>query len=303
MTVPRLMMTGVGPDFSRIAFGFWRLLEWDLRGQDLLNLIEALLDRGITTLDHADLYGGYACEAVFGEALALNPGLRSRMEIVTKCGIKYPTPARPTYQQKAYDTSRDHILASVEQSLQNFRTDYLDLLLIHRPDPLMDADEVAAVFNSLYDAGKVRYFGVSNFTPSQFALLQSRLDVPLVTNQIEFSVLHPEPMFDGTLDQLQQRRVAPQAWSPYAGGRIFNGQDAQAQRVRDALAALSAKYNDAAPDHLALAWLLAHPTRVQPVLGTGKLARVDSALKALDITLERDDWFALLEASQGAPVP
>ena len=167
----------------------------------------------------------------------------------------------------------------------------------------VDADEIAATFNSLHDAGKVRYFGVSNFTPSQFALLQSRLDVPLVTNQIEFSVLHPEPLFDGTLDQLQQRRVAPQAWSPYAGGRIFNGEDAQAQRVRDTLAALSAKYNDAAPDHLALAWLLAHPTRVQPVLGTGKLARVDSALKALDITLERDDWFALLEASQGAPVP
>lgn len=301
MTLPRLPMKADDLEFSRLAFGFWRLMDWDHSPGAVLNLIHALLELGVTTFDHADIYGDYRCEAAFGEALALEPSLRDRMELVTKCGIKLPS--WPGNTLPHYDTTKAHILQSVENSLQRLHVDTIDVLLIHRPDPFMDADETAAAFEALHQAGKVRYFGVSNFTPSQFDLLQSRLDTPLVTNQVEFSALHLDPLYDGTFDQLQRLRVVPQAWSPLAGGRLFTGEDERAARVRTALVQVGTELGGYTPDQVALAWILAHPARVQPVIGTGKLDRVRSATVAASLTLSREQWFTILKASHGHDVP
>ncbi|WP_082693694.1 aldo/keto reductase [Aquitalea magnusonii] len=183
-----------GPVFSPVAAGLWRLHDWNFSPAELAAWVERAIHLGITTFDHADLYGGFRCEALFGQWLKANPGQRENIQLVSKCGIK-PLDASRGWQVKHYDSSHTHILASVEASLRNLGTDYLDLLLIHRPDPLMDPDEVAAAFASLKQSGKVRHFGVSNFSPSQFALLASR--TPLLTNQLEASLLHTAPLFDG----------------------------------------------------------------------------------------------------------
>lgn len=183
--VQRITLAPQGPEFSRFVMGYWRLMDWNMSPLQLASFIEEHLDLGITTVDHADIYGGYQCEAAFGEALKLVPALRDRMEIVTKCGIA--TTAKPEHALGHYITDSAHIIKSAEQSLVNLATDRIDLLLIHRPDPLMDADEVAEAFLNLHQSGKVRHFGVSNFTPAQFALLQSRLPFTLATNQVEIS--------------------------------------------------------------------------------------------------------------------
>jgi len=242
MTVSRIQLTDNGPEFSRLVAGVWRLGEWGMDTRGLLNFIHGCLDLGITTFDNADIYGGYTCEGLFGAALAAEPGLRDRLELVTKCGIQLVTPNRPGNRVHHYDTSRDHIVAAAENSLLELNTDRLDLLLIHRPDPLLDADEVAEAFGALWAAGKVRHFGVSNFLPWQFDLLQSRLDFPLVTNQIELSVLYLDPLHDGTLDQAQRLRRPPMAWSPLAGGRLFDDHDERAGRVRAAVGRASIRW-------------------------------------------------------------
>lgn len=211
MAVSQTNLAKGGPRCSRLVAGLWRLASWGLRDAELLDLIHACLDLGITTFDHADIYGGYTNEELFGRALALEPALRERMQLVTKCGIKLVSAHRPAHTFHCYDTSQAHIVASVENSLRLLGTDCLDLLLIHRPDPLLDADEMAEAFAALRQAGKVLHFGVSNFTPWQFDLLASRLDFPLVTNQVEVSVLHLETLHDGTLDQCQRLGIAPMA--------------------------------------------------------------------------------------------
>ncbi|MBN1422794.1 MAG: aldo/keto reductase [Planctomycetes bacterium] len=299
--MPRVALAEGGPEVSRIAAGLWRLAEWKLDAGEIRRLIEACLEIGITTFDHADIYGDYTCEARFGAALAEAPGLRDRMELVTKCGIVLISENRPPRSIKHYDTSRTHILESVDNSLRALRTDRIDTLLIHRPDPLMDPDDVAAAFTALRDAGKVRSFGVSNFTPSQLALLASRLPFPLVTNQVEFSVLHMDPLDDGTIDQCQERRMAPMAWSPLAGGRLFDGQSERAERVRRTLAAVAGTH-DASMDQIAIAWILRHPARIVPVLGTGKIERIRSAAGGAAIPLTREEWFAIRAASAGHDV-
>lgn len=303
MTVSRIQLTEGGPEFSRLVAGVWRLGEWGMDSRALLNFIHGCLDLGITTFDNADIYGGYTCEARFGEALAAEPGLRQRLELVTKCGIQLVSPQRPDNRVHHYDTGRAHILGAAENSLRLLNTDTLDLLLIHRPDPLMDADEVAEAFATLRATGKVRHFGVSNFMPWQFHLLQSRLDFPLVTNQIELSVLALDPLHDGTLDQAQRLRVPPMAWSPLAGGRLFELSDERAGRVRGVLESVGRELGGAAVDQVALAWLLRHPARVLPVLGSGKIERLHAAAMAEAMVLERQQWFAIWEASTGHEVP
>ena len=303
MTVSRIQLTEGGPEFSRIVAGLWRVGEWGMDTRGLLDFIHACLDLGITTIDNADIYGGYTQEGILGRALAAEPGLRSRLELVTKCGIQLTTPNRPGNRVHHYDTSRGHIIAAAENSLREMRTDTIDLLLIHRPDPLMDADEVAEAFGALRAAGKVRAFGVSNFMPWQFHLLQSRLDFPLVTNQIELSVLYLDPLHDGTLDQAQRLRVPPMAWSPLAGGRLFDPADERAARVRAVLERIGQELGGAAVDQVALAWLLRHPARVLPVLGTGKTERVRATAAAEGLSLDRQQWFAIWEASAGREVP
>lgn len=298
----RIQLTAGGPTFSRIVAGIMRLREWDMDTAALLNFIHSCLDLGITTFDHADIYGSYTCEEVFGKALAAEPSLRGRLELVTKCGIQLQSPNRPNNRVHHYDTSRDHIIGSAENSLRNLCTNTLDLLLIHRPDPLMDADAVAEALVALRSSGKVLHFGVSNFMPWQFDLLQSRLDFPLVTNQIELSVLHLDPLHDGTLDQLQRLRVPAMVWSPVAGGRLFDPQDERAARVRGALETVGRAVG-APVDQVALAWILRLPAGILPVLGTGKIERLRDAVAAENLALDRQQWFAVWEASSGHEVP
>ena len=303
MTVSQIDLAKNGPRFSRIALGFWRLGDWGFSDRELLDLIRAGLDLGITTFDHADIYGDHTCQELFGRALALEPALREKMQLVTKCGIMLASPNRPDHALKHYDTSRAHIMASVEESLQALGTDRVDVLLIHRPDLLMDPDEVAEAFTSLRQSGKVLHFGVSNFTPSQFDLLASRLDFALVTNQIEVSVLSLDLLHDGTVDQCLQNGIAPMVWSPLAGGRIFSEESERAARVRQALQAVGQELGGAPLDQVALSWVLTHPARFVPILGSGKIERIQSAVRAEALRLSREQWFAIWSASAGTPVP
>lgn len=288
-----------GAVFSRIAAGAWRMADWGLTPQQRLRWISACLELGVSTFDHADIYGGYSAEALFGEALALAPGLRSRMQLVGKCGIKLVHPERPSHAIKHYDSSPAHVRASVEASLRALGTDHLDVLLVHRPDALMDASALARCFEDLRAAGKVRHFGVSNFSPSQWALLNQHL--PLVTNQIEFSPLQLAPLGNGCLDQAQAEGFSPMVWSPLAGGRLFTGQDPAAQRVRALLQTL-AKEHQSSPEAVAIAWLLRHPARLVPVLGSQRPEAYAQAVAALDLALSASDWYRLLEAATGLPV-
>ena len=291
-----------GPEFSKIAAGLWRLDQWGHSPQDTLSWIKSALDVGITTFDHADIYGMYTNEALFGEAIAIDPSIREKMELVSKCDICLVCDERPEYHINHYNTSPEHIISSVEQSLKNLQTDFLDLVLLHRPDPLMNADATAEAFNKLISDGKVNHVGISNFTPFQVELLQSRLDVPLVTNQVECSLHHYKPLFDGTLDQAQKLHMAPMFWSPFSGGRLFNGDDEQSHRIHSTLAPLREKYS-ASTSQIALAWLMKLPCNGLPVMGTGKTERLKEAALAVEIELDRQDWFSLLVASQGHPVP
>ncbi len=277
------------------------MLVWELSNEALLSLIHATLDHGITTMDHADIYGVHACEERFGEALAIMPALRERMQIVTKCGIVLPE--RKDVTVKHYDTSRKHIIQSVEQSLRNLRTDRIDVLLIHRPDALMRAEETASAFHELRSSGKVRYFGVSNFLPSQVALLASRLEVPVVANQVEISVFQKSALHDGTLDHCRQHGITPMAWSPFAGGQLFTGTSSQAKRVRMELLAVGEEIGGAPVDQVALAWLLRHPAGIVPVVGTGKQERIESAAHSVEIELTREQWYRIWVASEGEDVP
>ncbi|PEI88505.1 oxidoreductase [Bacillus pseudomycoides] len=287
-------------EFSRIIQGFWRLAEWNMSKQELLSFIENCMEMGITTFDHADIYGGYTCESLFGEALQLQPSLRDNMQIVTKCGIAPPSPKRYVAH---YNTSTKHIVKSVEQSLQNLHTDYIDLLLIHRPDPFMDPSEAAEAFTRLKQEGKVRHFGVSNFLPSQFNMLSSYLDFPLITNQIEVSAMQLEHFEKGTIDLCQEKRISPMIWSPLAGGEIFTSQNERAVRLRETLQKIANELNVDGIDIVMYAWLLAHPAKMMPIVGSGKLDRVKSAIAATKLTLDRQQWFTIFESSNGHPVP
>ncbi|EMB4325407.1 aldo/keto reductase family oxidoreductase [Pluralibacter gergoviae] len=297
--VQRITLAPQGPQFSRFVMGYWRLMEWNMSARQLASFIEEHLDLGITTVDHADIYGGYQCEAAFGEALKLAPHLRQRMEIVSKCGIA--TTARAENAIGHYITDRSHIVSSAERSLKNLAIDALDLLLIHRPDPLMDADEVAEAFTALHQSGKVRHFGVSNFTPAQFSLLQSRLPFSLVTNQLEISPLHQPLLLDGTLDQLQQLRVRPMAWSCLGGGRLFS--DDECRPLRDELAQIAQELNTDNIEQVVYAWVLRLPSKPLPIIGSGKIERVRSAIAAEALEMSRQQWFRIRKAALGYDVP
>lgn len=285
---------------SPIVAGAWRMASWNWTAQERLRWIEQCVDLGVTSFDHADIYGAYTVEGLFGEALALSPGLRARLQLVTKCGIQLRVPARPHTRIKHYDTSARHIVRSVEQSLVALGTDVIDRLLIHRPDPLLDADEVAGAFEALADAGKVRQFGVSNFTPSQFDLLHARF--PLITNQIEWHPLRREPLFDGTLDQAQRLRAHPMIWSPLAGGALFTSDSEEAMRVRGTLTSIGAAHGVSAAT-VAYAWLLRHPSRPHPIAGSRRIAALQEAVAATTITLDAEEWTEILVAAAGREMP
>jgi predicted oxidoreductase len=284
---------------SPIVAGLWRLTRWNMDPQQRVRWIEQALELGVSSFDHADIYGDHRAEALFGEALQLAPGLRARMQLVTKCGIRLRSAERP-YRVNHYDTAAAYVRQQVEQSLANLHTDHLDLVLIHRPDYLMDAAELAAVFATLTREGKVAHWGVSNHTASQFALLQQYC--PLVTNQLELSPLVLDALDDGTLDQAQQLRLRPMIWSPLGGGRLFTANDPQSQRVRTAMQPIAAELGISLAT-LAYAWILRHPSRPHPITGSGRIDGLRDAVAALDIRLEPQDWYAIWCASKGHAVP
>lgn len=281
-----------GPTFSRIIAGAWRWHTVSPETVERLALVS--LEQGITGFDHADIYGDHSNEESFGRALAKNPSLRNKMELITKCGIKFPSKKRPATRIQHYDTSKEHILWSAENSLKMLHTDRIDLLLIHRPDPLLNPYEVAEAFDQLKQQGKVLHFGVSNFTPSQFTMLQKHLPFPLVTNQIEISLSRIDPLFNGDLDLMLELGVSPMAWSPLAGGKLMAGE----REVFN----VATKYN-ASYSQLALAWLLKHPATIFPIVGTTQPDRIIEAAKSIAVNLDRQDWFEMLKWVRGADVP
>lgn len=285
---------GNGVELSRLVYGMWRLGEdADTSAAHVRAKIAACLDQGITTIDHADIYGGYTVEGLFGAALA-GSGLRDRIEIVTKCGIIFPAGLHAGAKVKHYDTSARHITASAERSLRELGTDRIDLLLIHRPDPFMNYAETGRALDALVASGKVRAVGVSNFRPWDHAALQAEMEATLAVNQIELSLQATAAFTNGDLADMQMRGVAPMAWSPLGGGRLM-GDTGALGALMDRMAA------EAGVDRAAVAvgWLLAHPARILPVLGTNSLPRIAAISDALRALPDRQDWFALYQAAAG----
>jgi predicted oxidoreductase len=285
---------------SRLVYGMWRLGDdADTSAGHVQAKVEACLAQGITTMDQADIYGGYTSEAILGAALRAAPGLRDRIEIVTKCSIVAPVGRHSAARVKYYDTSQAHITASVETSLREMGTDRIDLLLIHRPDPLMDHNETGRALDALVASGKVRAVGVSNFRPWDFSLLQSAMLSRLVTNQIELSLNCRDPFTNGDLAFLQERNLPPMAWSPLAGGHLRAEADDGLSARLDAIGRAAGTDWTA----VAVAWLLHHPARVTPVLGTNTLSRIAAISDALRVPMDRQTWFELYTLAQGHEVP
>lgn len=288
---------------SPVVAGCMKWGEWGVKYStaEYLQLIEDCIASRITTFDHADIYGDYTVEEEFGNALKQKPHLREQMQLITKCGIRRFTTNRPEHKIHSYDTSKKHIIASAERSLKNLNTDFIDLLLIHRPDPLMDPHEIASAFDQLKQQGKVLHFGVSNFTPPQMDMMAKVWKVEF--NQMEISILHLDPFHDGTLDKCIELDIRPMSWGPLGSGR-FHG-DYTEERNKRILAVtnlLGEKYN-ATVDEILLAFVFKHPSKIIPVIGSTKIGRLKSAYDASQIDIEREEWFMLWRASKGHEVP
>lgn len=275
----------------------WGIWGRDLNSVQMSELIETYVQNGIAVFDHADIYGNHTTEAAFGEAFKQSGVDREKVRFISKCGIKYPSENR-NYSLKHYDYTEEHIRFSVENSLRNLQTDYLDVLLLHRPSPLMDPREIAYAVKILQNQGKIKAVGVSNFTVSQMELMESQLKVEY--NQIQFSLTHHQAMLDGTLDFMRLHRIQPMAWNPL--GSVFKEQTAQTDRIMRVLLGLTQKYNVEA-DVILLAWIRKHPAQIQPVLGTADIEKVKRITSHPIPDLEQEDWFALWEASLGHKVP
>ncbi|MGD1957694.1 MAG: aldo/keto reductase family oxidoreductase [Fulvivirga sp.] len=289
-------------DFSPLIIGAMRLGKWgvNFNTNEYESFINGCLDLGFDTFDHADIYGDYTTEAEFGAVLKKSPSLRKRIKLITKCGIKMVSPNRPEHKVKSYDLSADHIIKSVEHSLVELSTDHIDLLLLHRPDYLMNPEEIAGGFTKLKSEGKALGFGVSNFSTSQFDLLHKHY--PLTTNQIEVSLLQRNAFDDGTLDQCLGLGLKPMAWSPLGGGALFKtSEDEMINRIQKVGNELCDGYN-CGLDQLLYAWGLAHPAGIIPVLGTSNLERIGLAKAALEIKISREDWYRLWTAATGNEV-
>lgn len=285
--------------FSKIIAGTMTWGSWgkNFTPQEMMELLRYCVQEGITTFDHADIYGGYSTEATFGKAFAESEINRDEIQLITKCGIQMVDDSREN-GVKHYDYSKKYIAWSVEQSLKNLKTDYLDLFLLHRPSPLMQAEPIAAAISTLLEEGKIKSFGVSNFNPSQIAFLEAA--IPVAGNQVEFSLTANQVMYDGSLDDCLARKRMAMSWSPL--GSYFREDTVQTKRIKKAMEPMLAKYN-ATPDQLLLTWVLKHPANVYPVVGTTSKERLKASMKATHIEMELEDWFILLEASKGHEVP
>ena len=283
---------------SRIVYGMWRLGDDENTSPEHVRAkIDASLDQGITSFDQADIYGGYEAEEILGNALS-GSALRNKMEIVTKCDIIAPVGRYADARVKYYDTSRAHIMASVDHSLRLMGIDHIDLLLIHRPDPLMDHHETGAALDEVIASGKVRSVGVSNFRPYDWELLQSAMKNQLVTNQIELSVLAHDSFVNGDVAFHQRIGTPLMAWSPLAGGALFSGDHPDVMSVLSNVAS----QNNVDETAVAIAWLLAHPSRILPVLGTNSLERIKGMSAALDVKMDRQTWYEIYTAALGREV-
>lgn len=289
-----------GVEFSRVVYGMWRLGDDENTAPAHVQAkVEACLAQDITTMDQADIYGGYEAEELLGAAFKAAPALRDQVEIVTKCDIVAPMGRYADARIKHYDTSRAHIIASVEHSLRLMAIDAIDLLLIHRPDPMMDACETGAALDEVVKSGKVKSVGVSNFKPWDWTLLQASMETTLVTNQIEMSLLERSSFTNGDLAFLQERGIAPMAWSPLGGGGLFKSDN---KDLRVALQRIGEEngIDDAA---VAVSWLLAHPARIIPVMGTNRLDRIATVGDATKLKMDRQTWYELYTIAQGYEVP
>ena len=286
-------------NLSTLAAGTMNWGTWGKNhsAQQMAGLMQACVENGITTFDHADIYGGYTTESQFGEAFSGSGLIRESLQFVTKCGIQYPCDSR-NVPIKHYDYSESYIKWSVENSLKNLRTEYVDVLLLHRPSPLMQADEIAEAVTRLKSEGKIVDFGLSNFTPCQTDLIRKKIDVSF--NQIQFSLTHEEAMTNGALDHMQLHGIVPMAWNPL--GSVFRDETEQTTRLKELLVILEEKYN-ASADVILLAWILKHPSGIIPVFGTADAGRIRNIAKAAEITLEKEDWFSLWVESRGCKVP
>lgn len=287
---------------SRLIYGCMRIAELGQeRGKEA---IKAALKAGFTHFDHADIYANGVSESLFGEVLQENPGLREKLILTSKCGIRHEEPDKKL--PKRYDFTKAYIKKSVEGSLSRLQTDYLDVLLLHRPDFLMNPEEVAEAFDELHHEGKVKHFGVSNFKPHSLRMLQSFLHMPLIVNQVEINIHNIDCFDDGTLAQCQEMHISPQAWSPLGGGAYpakdstFTKEDEK--RIREELIYQSKKYQ-VTDWIIILAWLLKHPSNIFPIIGSTNPERIHQAKEALHLKYERSDWYRLLEARNGYKVP
>jgi predicted oxidoreductase len=288
--------------FSRLVYGAWRIADdTDTSIPHVRAKIDTALEEGITTFDHADIYGNHECEKLFGLALAEDKSLRDQIELVTKCDICMNTDKFPERRVGFYDTSADYIESSVNQSLSLLQTDYVDTLLLHRPDPMMNASETGAALDKLIDSGKVRSVGVSNFRPEDWRWLQKNMNHKLVINQIELNVMAKDSFINGDVSALQNDDIQMMAWSPLAGGRLFGNEEA-ALRVRPILERVAHEQNSRV-DLVAIAWLLAHPANIIPVAGTNNLSRIKGLAGALDVQIDRHTWFEIWVAADGYPLP
>ncbi|MGY0391088.1 aldo/keto reductase [Bizionia sp. KMM 8389] len=286
-------------NYSNVIAGTMTWGQWgkSLSKKEMTNQLNHCLSENITTFDHADIYGDYTTETAFGTAFKAANINRESVQIISKCGIQYMSESRNN-RVKHYDYSKEYIIWSVEQSLSNLQTEYLDTILLHRPSPLMQPDEIAEAITKLKKTGKIKNFGVSNFTPSQMALINK--SIPISVNQIQFSLTHHEAMHDGTLDYMMTHNITPMAWSPL--GSVFKENSPQTVRVLKQLETLTSKYQ-ATTDQLLLAWILKHPSNILPVIGTTNTTRISLAQRATQINLETEDWFLILVAAQGHKVP
>ncbi len=291
-----------GIEVSEFVFGVWRLSDnkKEANSKSALEKIETCLELGITSFDHADIYGDYSCEELFGEALKLNPGLKSKIQIITKTDICLVS-EKKSHKIKHYNSSKVHIKTSIEKSIKNLGVEKIDILLLHRPDPLMNADETSSALEELIKEGKILNAGVSNFSVSEFQLLNSRMKNSLVTNQIEISISEMKSFYDGTINLCQEKRIRPMAWSPTAGGKIFSSKTEKFSRIKLKLSELSKRYS-ASEEEIAYAWLLKHPSGIIPVIGTNNMDRLKNISNSKNVKLDRESWFELWSASTGEEV-
>lgn len=274
----------------------WGVWDKKLNTQEMIHLINICIENKITTFDHADIYGGYTTEEQFGKAFDESKISREKLQLISKCGIQLE--GTRTNKIKHYDYSKEYIIWSVENSLKNLQTDYLDVLLLHRPSPLMVADEIAEAVEKLKSEGKIIDFGLSNFTTSQTELIRSKTEVSY--NQIQFSATHYEAMLDGSLDYMQTHDIRPMSWNPL--GTVFREDIEQTRRLKKLLVQLVEKYG-VGSDTILLSWILKHPSKVIPVAGTVNIARIQALMKAVELPLENLDWFAIWTESMGNKVP